>query len=211
MLSHITSIVHLRTDGAPDWDKARIKEIAKRLNDVPCSEVDGKSFESAVLQNPEYDSVALSRNPFGSATLKIKRRTPVAIIENAGNLALSTDGVVYPTKARLTGLPSLLIDDKNLQPQASFMSGFPWQRYADLAIQTKLLTGEHPAQIKLGQDGSIWLNMLGGKVKLGSFEQLDAKITFLKTQLSSDPAFLTRYESVNIVSPSSPVIVQLKS
>src|SRR4051812_799273 len=83
LFSPLTSIRHLRIIGAQPHDLPRFNELSKKLRGKPFMSVSPTEFESSVLASRDVYDAQLSHNLFGSAILRLKYRTPVAVLDGS--------------------------------------------------------------------------------------------------------------------------------
>lgn len=210
--SPITSIVRARVDGARPFDEPRIRLILEKLKGIPCAQVNPHEYESAVMSLPEVRTADLDRSVFGTALLRVSYRRAVARIRNTDNLALSIDGVLFPTNEPADEkLPFLELPKDRPRVLATIAS--PWRpvAIADLAVKAREMWPTDPLLIQVDERGSVCLNISTGRVILGSATDLDKKLGVLRERLSQNPRELQEVEELNLTAPELPSVVRKKS
>lgn len=204
MFSPVSAVRKVRVEGAPANDEGRLKRILQSLRGVPCARVNAKAIESEALRNPELRSANLARTPFGSAVLRVARRTPVARLFAAPGIGLSQEGVFYPASSLSKELPLVQLPDD--YPKVGLSLGNAW-RMTDVVRLAGLvgsLGAKDPVRIRLVRGGRLCLNIDSGVVDLGGYEQLDAKVAWLEKTLKDRPSLFTTVESINLVKLDAP-------
>ena len=214
-LSPVSAVRRVRVEGAPPADARRLAGLIQGLRGMPCARVNARELESAALQNSELRLASLARNPFGSAVLRVVRRTPVARMYAFPDAALSDEGVVY----RATDLPKDLptVNPLAESPDVGLALGNGW-RSADVAHLAALMRGlgrGEPPRIDLVGGGRVCLNIESGTVDLGRCDELDAKVARLREYLLKRPDLFASFRKLSLVrlddpafEPRTPVLPQ---
>lgn len=202
--SPVTAVRRVRVEGAPAADATRLTKLLQSLKGIPCARVNAKSVESEALRNPELRTATLSRTPFGSAVLRVARRTPVARLYAFPSVALSREGVLYPASTLPEGLPYVQLPDD--YPKVGLSLGNAW-RLTDVVRLAGLVGGlevKDPVRIRLVRGGRLCLNIDSGVVDLGGYDELDAKVAWLEKTLKESPTLFSTVESINLVKLDAP-------
>ena len=202
--SPVSAVRRVRVEGAPEADRKRLTELLQSLKSVPCVRVDPRAVESKALDNPELRSASLSRNPFGSAVLRVARRTAVARLFGSLDIGLSADGVLYPATDLPDDLPTVRLPAK--YPVVGLTLGNAW-RTEDVARLASLVRGlakTEPVRIDLFPGGKVCLNIDNGTVVIGRLEKLDEKVARFRQMFAERPDLFTSVESVNLVRVEAP-------
>ena len=208
--SPVTAIRRVRVEGAPKADEVRLTKLVQKLRGVPCIRIDPRFVESEALQNPELRSATLSRTPFGSAVLRVGKRTPVARVFAAPSVGLTAQGVLYAATELPETLPAVKLP--NDYPVVSLTLGNGW-RTVDVARLAGLVQGlpsGETARIDLENGGRVCLNIGGGRVILGSCHELDKKVALLGKFLRDRPTLFVNFASVNLVDADAPTFTPQK-
>lgn len=207
-LSPLTALRKVRVVGALPVDQERIRRILERQRGIPFARVSVPAVESWTLERPDTRTVSLSGNILGSGLLTVRYRRAVARFEGTKSLALSVDGVIYPTDQDLSGLPSIVLPQKGLPLSACLVGTWPATQIAKLAIEApgamQASMGTQNLQIKFIESGDLCLNEGSGTVRLGSAENLDKKLSVLQERLARNPQELDQVEQLVLVSPNHP-------
>lgn len=211
MFSRLTSVTHAKIEGARQWDRKRLSGIMHSLQDVPIALARPRLIESQALEDPEVKSAELVRNPFGYASLKIEYRRPVAKFRNTTNLAISDEGVLYPSHDLPDRLPLLSLPPHEPPMLASLASNWQPIAISTLAARANEKWREEQLQIDVDERGSVCLNIGTGRVVLGSANDIDRKLDVLRDRLSRNPSELQTVEILNLTVPEKPTIVPKKA
>ena len=208
--SPVTAIRRVRVEGAPKADQDRLTKLIQKLRGVPCIKIDPRSVESEALQNPELRSATLSRTPFGSAVLRVGRRTPVARVFAAPSIGLTAQGVLYAATELSETLPTVKLPDD--YPVVGLTLGNGWRTVdvARLAGLVQRLPSGEPVRIDLETGGRVCLNIGSGRVILGSCDGLEAKVARLEGFLRDRPTLFVSVASVNLVDVDAPTFTPRK-
>ncbi len=203
-LSPVTAVRRVRVEGAPMADRARLTGLLQRLKGVPCARVDARSVEAEALQNSELRGASLSRTPFGSAVLRVARRSPVARLYAWPDTGLSAEGVLYRATQLPSDLPTVNLPAE--YPTVGLALGNAW-RSADVAHLAELVRGlgsGEPPRIDLVGGGRVCLNIDSGIVDLGRCDELDAKVARLRQYLTERPNLFATVHKLILVRPDYP-------
>ena len=200
--SPVTAIRHVRVEGAPPADRARLIELLQALRRVPCVRVDARAIEAAALQNSEIRDARLARTPFGSAVLRVVRRVPVARLNDA--TGLSDEGVAFAASEMPSGLPTVARPPGEPSVELTLGNGWPAADVARLAILVRDLAPGKPPRIILVGGGRVCLNIEGGTVDLGRLEDLEAKVARLREVLRKQPDLFATVQTLSLVRADAP-------
>ena len=204
LYSQLTVMRRIRVDGAPYWDQQRLTGVVGQLKGVPCAQIDAARVEAQALQNPEVRSAHLSRNLFGSAVLTVGYRRPVARFYNKRDVALTIDGVVYPSSHLPDNLPTVEVADGASTPLLTIAGDWPAAKVARVVLKAEEIDSSKQINVRFGPGSEVCLNMGTGQVILGSCDDIDTKMRVLKERLPADPEYLSRVQALNLTVPSHP-------
>lgn len=212
VMSRTTRITHVRVEGVPDYDQARVREILGHVQDQPILSVRFRQIEWEVLQLPEVRYASISANPFGFATLKVGYRTPVARLEGTRNAVLDADGILFvlPKSAIPDRLPVLQLDGTVPPTLLTVAGDWPSADLAKLAVDVRALRRNGSVGIQVDERGAVCLNMGAGRVVLGSLDDLDKKLEVLRQQLATEPEKIDQGTVLNLTQPDRPTTVVQK-
>ncbi len=206
--SPITALRKVRVVGALANDEGRIRAILERQRGIPFAKVSVPAVESWVLERPDSRSASLSGNIIGSGVLTVGYRRAVARFAGTRTLALSVDGVIYPSTEDLNRLPSIVLPDNGLPLSMGLVAPWPATKIAKVAIEApgimRAATRTESLQIKFIESGDVCLNGGSGTVRLGSSENLDKKLSVLQNRLSRNPLELDQVKRLVLVVPERP-------
>lgn len=208
--SPLTIIRHVRIEGALPGDRDRLSAIVASLKGIPCVRVDPRIVESQALAASDIKSADLSRNPFGSALLKVTYREPAARLFGSPNVLLSKEGVLYPSEQDQTGLPVVQLTRGGPPTLATLAANWQPNLVAKLATEARKIFPTGDVRIEEEQGGVMWLNGGAGRVILGSLNDLDKKLNVLRTRLTKFPDELAENEALDLKNPDNPSLVPRK-
>ncbi|RYG25290.1 hypothetical protein EON82_07660 [bacterium] len=210
LYSPVTAVRKIRVEGAPANDEARLTRLMQSLRGVPCARVNARAIESDALDNPEIRGASLARTPFGSAVLRVARRTAVARLYAAPSIGLSSEGVLYPASELSNDLP--LVELPGDYPKVGLTLGNGWRAadVARLATIVNTIPAKGPVRIRVFQGGRLCLNIDSGVVELGDYKRLDEKVKLVSDMLRKQPDFFANIQTVNIVKPEAPMYLDRK-
>lgn len=211
VFSRITSIVRVRVEGVPLYDRLRVESILVRLKDVPCLRVNGRRVETEIMEEPSVDSAEFTRNIFGNGLLVVRYRTPVAKLSEGDNEALSADGVLYRAVEMPPDLPALELPKYTPPAFVGFSGDWQPQGLAEMAIYARSHYPRIEVKIVVDRRGAVCLNIGSGQVILGSCDDLDLKLKTLESLLQRNPQELDQVQALNLTSPSAPAVVAKKA
>ncbi len=200
--SPVTAVRHVRVEGAPTADRSRLTNLLQRLRGVPCARVDARRVEAEALQNSELRAANLARTPFGSAVLRVVRRTAVARLN--GTTALSDEGVPFAATEIPGDLPVLALPSGYPPVGLALGNDWPLADVAHLAMLARGIVAGKPPQIILADGGRVCLNIEGGTVDFGRLENLEAKVARLREILKERPGLFTSVQVLSLVRVDAP-------
>ena len=203
--SPITSTRHLRVLGAQPHDINRITSLAENLSGKPFGKVDAAGFESQILAPRDVYDAKLSHNIFGSAMLKVQYRKPVAVLASLPHTYLDDQGVIFGSPEDINGLRPVALDQEYMQPGVAFALAWPSQILAGLCIKLDSFTELKGAAVHLDTTGRLLISRNDGHaVDLGGTDQLDEKLSKLRSMLEEDPQLLDKALRLSLADPAHP-------
>lgn len=203
--SPVSAVRHVRVEGAPPSDETRLTGLLQALRGVPCVRVNARDIEARALQNSELRSANLARTPFGSAVLRVARRTPVAKLNDV--TGLSDEGVVYAATVLPPDLPTVVPPPGEPEVGLTLGNGWPSADVAHLATLVRGDGGGKPPQIILVGGGRVCLNIEGGTVDLGRLEGLEAKVARMREILRTRPGLFATVQTLSLVRVDAPAFL----
>jgi len=204
-VSPATACRKLRVVGAIEADRASIITHAQILRNVPCLRVNRNQLESLVLASEDVWDAKFTANLFGSGVLNLKNREAAAKVFETKSLYLSTKGDLFMSRAEQPALPEISVPKDVVGANLCLCSG--WES-AKLAYLCSLLGTQLPNlywNVAVDARGVIFLSgRTGGKVALGSSENLDEKVDRLRKVLDTQPDLLESVRELNLTSPAHP-------
>jgi len=204
LYSRITAIRKVRVEGAYSWDQPRLEKIAQGLKGIPCAQINPNRVGSDVMADPDVYGVDLDRNLFGSAVIRLSYRNPVAMLADEKGVAITIDGLEYPSEHLDPALPKIKLQATDVKPDMTLAGPLNLAAIAKLVAKSEEIAGGLPISVEVGDGREVCLNIGTGRVKLGSSDGLDAKMSLLKDQLKKDPNMFSRVEEINLTVPSVP-------
>jgi cell division septal protein FtsQ len=211
MRSPITSLRHVRVQGAPEYDRARIDNDLQELAGVPCLQINPRRLESKIMDASAVRSATLTRTIFGNGVLVVGYRTPVARIEQSKSLALSNEGVIYLAHDLPDNLPVVFLPSEAHLPVLTVSEIWEPQTIAKLAVLVRNLSPSSKESINLDESGRVKLHIGLGLVELGDCDKLDQKLQVLKDRLSRNPSELEQIAELNLTVPERPAFTPKSS
>jgi hypothetical protein len=205
--SPLTALRKIQVVGEVDWDRARVDGILATLKGKPCALINRYSVESSVLGNSAVRSAQFDRNLFGSGVLTLTYRVPVARFYNHLTTALSEDGTIFQSAHLPDGIPLLDVSGGLTKTYLTIANDLPTLAVAHLAQRIPGLFPQREVRIQYGTGSSLCLNIGTSQVILGSCDELDGKLAKLQTKLASEPDFLARVKTYNLLDPQNPMTV----
>lgn len=206
-LSPVTAVRKLRIEGARADDRPRLEGLAQALKALPIVTVSSREFESRVLGSEAVRSADFRRTPFGSASLVLIYRRPVAQIEGATNAYLCAEGAIFRSNLRYGKLPSVKLHVTALRPTLTAVGAAPFRAIAQIVELAQQKLSEKPFVVDVDSEGAVCLNISqAATVVLGSADRLDEKFRALEGLLAERPNMLQEVVELNLTEPSRPVV-----
>ncbi|MBI1757251.1 MAG: hypothetical protein HYR64_09115 [Fimbriimonas ginsengisoli] len=205
--SPLTAPVRVRAMGVEPFDRPRIAQLLGALEGRSCLQIDPREVETGVMAAPEVDSADFRRNLFGSASLRVAYRRPVARLEGTWNVLLAADGSLYPSRQTVGPLPLVRVPKEDLEPNLSIASRWPVAPMVELASRIpRALAGDRNV-IEYTSRGGLCLNISeSGRVIFGPPQGLEEKLARLETLLKENPSLPKEIKELNLTAPSRPVV-----
>lgn len=204
--SPVTSIRHVRIEGALPDDHDRLTEIVQSVRDVPCARVNAREVESRAMASSDVRTAEFSRTPFGSAVLKIAYRSPVARLMGSPNVLLSQEGILYPSSQVTEGLPIVQLEKGGPPTLVTFAATWQPTLVAKLAVESKKIFPTGEVRIQQEDGGRMCLNVGSERVILGDLRELDKKLDVLRQRIASFPTELSENAALDLTSPDNPAL-----
>ncbi len=209
--SAATAARRVRVLGAPEFDKARIRRELEGLSRVPWLAVDARSIESALMQSSSAESAQLSRSPFGSATLRMSYRLPVARVVGTEGVFLSETGSLFRALGEHRGLPAVKVPREAFLPVLALAGAWPSAQVAAACKRTAGLPFAQTASIEVVSSGGVCLNTgQTARILLGSPDGLEHKFAKLRQLLEERPNLLSSVSELNLSVPDRPMAVPVR-
>jgi hypothetical protein len=206
--SPILALNRVRVEGALPSENNDINGWLQEWANKPLATVNARKIEALVLSLPEVEEAHFEHNAFGRGELKIKQREPVGKVEGA-DLVLAKDGGLFrwPEPLINVKVPRVTV------PSSVFHIGLAVQGGTELgglvlaAQELKKQWPDFEGVLELNQVGVLCLNRLqAGRVILGGFDQLEAKLQRLRQQLALHPDLSMTPVEINLVAPDRPAV-----
>lgn len=211
LYSPLSTVRRVRVEGAPLEDEGRLRDLMQKLKGVPCAQVNARALEAEALQNSEIKSASLARTPFGTAVLKIVRRTAVAHLDRYRGTGLTEDGVLYRSTVPLDDLPTVALPEDHRFVGLTLGNGWRPVDVARLATSIRSIPSDRPIKIDLDKGGRVCLNIgtgaFVGIVDFGPYEGLDAKAARLESILRERPNLFESVQTLKLVNIDNPAYV----
>lgn len=204
MYSPLTEVRRIRIVGAPLWDRGRLVQAAQTLKDVPALSLNPREFETKLLAHRALLNADFRRSLFGSATLRLEYRQPVARVEGTPRLCLGREGTLFSQPNAEPGLPVLRLHPSALRPSFTLAGAWPSRQIAELIGQIPAPLREKLV-IEVDSEGAICFNTgVGARIRLGSAERLLEKLRTLEGLLEDEPDLLRNVIELNLTEPTRP-------
>ncbi|MBS1704960.1 MAG: hypothetical protein JST40_03740 [Armatimonadetes bacterium] len=210
-LSPITAAWKVRVIGASPLQERRLKEAVAQSRAIPALRFDPNPMLSIVRQDPAIESATWNQNVFGRAILRLKLRTPVAVVNEQARLVLGDTGELYVAPAVPVGLPVLSPPIDATKP--SFVLAGNWSGRIIAQLANNLRKQIPDRDFRIVQDSSNKVSLTSApdtaQVVLGSTDKMDEKVITLRKALEQQPNLLSQVKVLNISAPSNPVIIPI--
>lgn len=207
MFSPITAASAVRVVGAEEADRARITTHLQSLRYVPCLRSNRARVETLIQAGETVDRADFSQNLFGRGLLQIESRQAVARLDTARPYCLDETGVLFQGEGG-SDLPLVKIQGMAKAPNASFADA--WEPGAVARLSKSLGGILAKARWTIEVDGLGVLSLYeskGGRIVLGSSDDMDEKLQQVKKIMDETPDLLARVERIDLTSPKAPVYV----
>ena len=213
LYSPVLSVRRVVVEGASEGEAPELAAALAALRGHPILRVDGTPIEGAALAESRFAGADFRRSLFGSARVRLVRRTPVAVLVGKPPLMVDADGTVYDAPGEpYAGLPRLILPRTLRVTAATLGAPVDVRRLAGLAAQIgDLAASEGKAGriigIEVRERGVICLNMLSSRIVLGTGDRLETKLAALRSLLAQTPGVLDGAKELNLMAPERPKIV----
>jgi len=202
--SPLLSTVKVRALGVPEWDRARIGETLKKLQDKPWSKVDEGKLEDEILEEPAVRSATLKRNLFGRAELRLTYRVPVAVLARPNNVGIDKEGVVFALHEPAPNLPTLIPPSNAWANEMTLAGSWPRTRIMDVCEAMPEIFPQQAISVNAANPDSVRLNNgSAATIILGGTKDLPKKFEALRKLLRNQPELLQNVGSINVSSPDN--------
>lgn len=206
--SPITSVRKVRVEGAEMWDRGRIVASIQTLRRVPALNMNPRRLETLLFEHSAVQTVDFRRSMFGSASLTLEYRTPIARIADSDRLMLDANGAQFRTGTLIPeALPEIKLHASALKPSLSIAGAWPAPRIAELLAKIPSTIPHEGLQVEVDSEGAVCLNMKqAARIEMGGVDRLEEKLRALEGLLNDNPRLLQEVELLNIVEPTRPAV-----
>lgn len=207
LFSPLTSATKVAVVGAEPFDRARLAKELRALEGQPWSAGTAIKIQSKLLELPDVSRARLTQNLFGRGLLDIAYRDAVAQLDKAPGMVLASDGTVYLSVRTWEGLPALSLDPVLQKPIVALWQ--PWKPRAVAAVCRALerLGSPRDFSVRVDARGVVCLNRhAGGRIVLGSTENLDQKLDKVREALREEPGLLKPGFDFDVTVPDRAVL-----
>ncbi len=204
LASPLTAVRKVRIVGAPMGERGRLVGLVQTLHGRPSAILNPRALETRIFENRAVENADFRRSLFGSATLTLGYRVPVARIAGTDGQYLDLRGVVFPSPDAPAGLPVLRLHVSMLRPGFAAAGGWPAQGIADLIRKTPKTLVEK-LSIDVDSEGAICFNTRqGARIFWGAADRFEEKLRTLNGLLSEKPNLLETVSELNLIEPTRP-------
>ena len=208
--SPVTALRKVRVVGATPSQQELIQRAINRFSGVQRSAISVHAVESEILTDRSLRSAKLEANLFGRGVLKVVQKEAVARLTVPDGMVLAADGSVFLAESASESLPELSISPSFLKPVASPFSLWHSGSVAHLSQQLVKNFPEYSWIIVVTDQRQLQLDpTTGAIVVLGTFENLDEKLSSLASILRQDPDILEERIELNLISAKNPAKRQI--
>ena len=195
-------------EGAESGDAPLAEAAISALRGRSSVRLDTLGIESASLADARYVGADFRRSLLGSARLRLTRRIPVAVVVDRPPHLIDASGTVYDDPAQdWKGLPRVIVPPDLRVTAAALGAPCDLRRLAGIAVALRPIVGERAVGIEVRSGGVICLNMESARVRLGTGDRLEAKLSTLRRILDQKPGILREIKELNLMAPDRPKTV----
>jgi cell division septal protein FtsQ len=207
--SKITAIRHVSLHGVRNTERERIQVMLGEIQGIPALQLKPRKIERRFTGQSRVLSADFRRNVFGFASLTLEYRKPVAILSDQEGVFLDVKGNVFGDPEIKPKVPKLKLDRAMRVTVVAMVGVINFAEIAELAalVQKELVGANDPAdsiEIEVADTGGVSLLMRGGRVMLGTCNDLDKKIASLKGLLRENSNVLNGGSELNLMAPDKP-------
>lgn len=205
LYSPALSVRRVTIEGARSGEAPLAAKALAGLRGRPALRTDVLGIESVALGDARYAAADFRRSLFGSGRLTLTKRVPVAVVVDDPPLLMDASGTVYDDpNGDWKSLPRVILPVDLRVTSATLGAPCDLRRLAEIAIGVRPIVGETPVGIDVRSGGVICLNMESARVRLGTGDRLEAKLSTLRRILETKPGILRGIKELNLMAPDRP-------
>ena len=207
LYSPLLTIRRATIEGADEGEADLAARALKGLRGRPALRLDPLTLEGAALADGRYEAAEFRRSLLGSARLRLKKRVPVAAVVVPGEepLLLDAGGTVYDAPGEeWKPLPRVILPAEMRVTSAALGAACDFRRLAEIAVGIRPILGERPVGIEVKSGGVLCLNIESARVRLGTGDRLEAKLSTLRRVLEQKPGIFREVKELNLMAPDRP-------
>ena len=194
-------------EGAGEGDAPLAEAELAQLRGRPAMAAKAPAIESASLADARYETADFRRSVMGSARLRLTRRKAVAVVVEKPPLMMDASGTVYDDPdTDWKSLPRIILPVELKMTSATLGASTDFMRLAQIAVGIRGIEGERPVGIQV-TGGVICLNMESARVRLGTGDRLEAKLSMLRRILAGKPGILREIKELILIAPDRPKVI----
>lgn len=202
------SVRRVVVQGATSGEAPSAARALATLRARPVLRTDVLGIEAGALADARYESADFRRSIFGSGRLTLKGREAVAVVVEKPPLMMDATGTVYDAPGEdWKSLPRVILPTDLRVTSATLGAPCDLRRLAEIAVGIRPIANGKPVGIDVRAGGVICLNMESARVRLGTGDRLEAKLSTLRRILEEKPGILREIKELNLMAPDRPKMV----
>jgi cell division septal protein FtsQ len=213
--SKVTALRTVNLIGVRNTERERVAKMREELKGIPALQLRPRQIERRFTGQARVQSADFRRNLFGSGSLTLVYRQPVAQLSDASGVFLDPTGFIFNDPEIKPVVPKLKLDRAMRVTVVALAGVINYGEIAELAVLVKKkLSGPNDKadsiEIEVADTGGVCLSMRGGRVILGTCEALSKKIDALKQLIDQNPNVFDEASEINLMAPDKPAMKKLK-
>lgn len=204
--SNLTQIrvVRIRSDDVSD--RTRLESIARSYQSVPQAQIRAYVVEKRVETPRSVLRSDYFGNIFGSASINVTYREPVAKLLGRESYGVDEEGVIFPSRRAGELNVSIAPTPQEIGSILCIADPSRLRELARVAGKVQLLGKKHTLRLYSDSLGRLCFNIDGSlTVVLGTEARLNRKVEVVQEALASMRELAANARTINVVEPDQPV------